>query len=200
MGFLERLKQQQETEVLARSQQEAELRRKKGAEEEARQRREAQERAFHEGRRQKAASLWQESGVDVLLSELREILQVYGRLEASNDPDFHSKFCGDSSYLQDELKKDPDSTTSAVFWDRRVIGHRTGAGSQWDECEGKFLVVEVLPEGSIIYHGKKDVIVPQAIWRDNKEAIEDQLEIAFKNSGLNKFRGNIDLNYDSGHD
>lgn len=54
MGFIERLRQQKETEALTRSQRETELGRKRKAEDAARQQREAQEREFHQQRKQQA--------------------------------------------------------------------------------------------------------------------------------------------------
>lgn len=193
MGFIERLRQQIEAEALVRNQREAELSRRREIEEAARQQGKAQERAFHEKRRQEAASFWQESGIEVYLSDFRKILLDHNRLGYIKPIRNDHRICYDSPSLEHTIKfkkKDPDSISSAVTWDKRNIGEGGSGDVTWDKNEWKFLVVEVLPKGDIILHAKKDVIVPVTRWRDDKDVIENSLEASFNNPGFGEFTDN----------
>lgn len=193
MGFIERLRHQLETDTLARNQREIELRIKEEEGKAVRLQGETQVRAFHEKRRQEVASFWQESGIEVCLSEFRKLLLAHDRLGYIKPIRNDHTICYDSPSLErsiDFKKKDPDSISSAVTWDKRNIGEGRRGDNTWDENEWKFLVVEVLPEGDIIFHAKKDVILPVTRWRGDKDIIENSLEASFNNPGFGKFSDN----------
>lgn len=190
MGFIERLKQQSEVEVLARNQREAELSKKGEIEEATRQEKEAREREFHEQRRQQAETYYRQSGVDVLFSDFKKILEDSGRLDSEVIPLDSGK-----EFTFTWKGRDPDRVTlQPIFWDRKIRRNicegNVSSGYSYDVCEGKFLQADVLPEGNVVFYGQNDAVVSLMEWRNNKDLIENALENAFSNPGKHIYRVN----------
>lgn len=190
MNLFERLKRQfiQEREAeYQRAQQKFD---RQVAERQAQQQKELDGKAQHELRREKAEAIRQESGIDVLMRRFYEVVEgesypmVYpstGRLPALDRP------------------KDLAGAYDGVEWGLKYVGQVAGQsqmnaeGRSWyvpvwvDIHERKFIVTESRPDGNIVFHAAKDLLVLEPTWRKNRSILEDVLEQSFNNPGLRRF-------------
>lgn len=167
MGFIERLEQYEEAEALARSQREAELSRKRAA-----------EIALHGRRRLQAGTVYKDSGVIILVRELRKFLGLF---------DVYGAGQHNSSY-------DPDSVCQAIKWDERKTGvevvyllatrEEFAREKRMDRYEAKFIMVESQPDGNIVFHAAGATTVSEQEWKDNKDALGFALVRAYKNPAI----------------
>lgn len=177
MAFLERLKQQQAAELASEHQ----VRTQQLAEIEAKRQADVAEKEFHEQRRQQAKAVYRDSGAQHLLEELRRLTGHGGGGVGEDPPNI-----------------DPDSVCESVVWDRRKIGtqflqtHGAGpdgfppGGEYFDVFEVKFIEVVSQPEGNIIFHANRDIIVSKQEWKNSKDILERSLEQSYNNPGIHK--------------
>lgn len=205
MGFIERLKQQKLADAHTNFQQQEEIRRKARAEETEQKQRETHEREFHRQRRAQAQNYFQESQVEALITELAEIIQgkcrgypTSGRYNYvwTDAPDF-------TKGQLPSLAKDPDSVSFGVVWNTVKKGGKSrsipfgdqarehGSIEKWDELEGKFIEVETQPNGNIIFHTRRDIIVPEPKWKTSRDILEDALEQAYNNPRIQRYNDNF---------
>lgn len=214
MGFVERLRQQKETETLVRGQREAELVRKRDAEEAVREQKEAREREFHTQRKQQAEAYLQESGIESLISEVGKI--IGGSYGWVGDPPWSRRFGGGqlSSATSDWRRlptsaTDPDSVSIGIVWDELQKGTKSapiptgvsreyGKMEQWSEFEGKFFAVETHPDGNIIFHARRDITVPEQKWRSDKGVVDAALEQAYNSPRTQKYNGRFSRYFPDG--
>lgn len=184
MNFLERLKEKLVREHEIEAQRVKQETTRQEVDRNMQLQKEADEKAYHELRKRQAEAIRQDSGVNILVGKLRDIIggKTYGRGVPNS-------------------ATDPDSICDGIVWDRIKVGTGSVVVGSWepegtppqredvDIFEDKFLVVESQPEGNIIFHGKRDLLVQETKWRNNDGMLEDALEQTYNNPGTIRDHG-----------
>lgn len=211
MGFIEKLKQRLEAEAQARQLREESLRFAKQTEETARIQRESKEAEIHTQRRKQAEAFEQESGIGVLLEELRRLVSMdnskqwpKGRQRISppmswDDYVYRNAYEYDSGIAQtyhegtNQLGStiklfDTDSIYDVIRWDdgeeKVVKDYSTHERvNRIVHHSRKYIGVETSPDGDIVFHFKTRKSVPRSAWKDNREILESALGEAYGRPG-----------------
>ncbi|GEM_PF-5887561 len=168
MTFLERFKRQVEDE------------------EEKRKQKQIAEAVYHKQKREQSIAFRQESGVAVLMESLTPILRTAGRLAGSTHCGTFFKGSWDKGLTPALQLNDTDSVYDRIAFDRkRSWEWLTGFSYTHYDDRGhviyrqKVLLVEVNPDGDVVFYGQQRITVTKQNWFVNKAVLENVLEQIF---------------------